>query len=66
MSPPSPLMSQFDDIPKDYFCKEECRKLTDKKPCNCANIFSIPSETVVDMIIYDTGIYNILIKHEWM
>ncbi|CAH1400298.1 unnamed protein product [Nezara viridula] len=58
MFPSSPLISQFDDIPKDYFCPENCRETTVKKPCTCVNVYTIPFGTVVDMIIYDTGNRN--------
>ncbi|CAH1400296.1 unnamed protein product [Nezara viridula] len=54
MSPPSPLISQFYDIPKNCLCQEECYQPTKEKPCSCVNLYSIPLGAVVDLIIYDT------------
>lgn len=56
--PSSPLLSQYDDIPKNYFCEEECYKTTVKKPCSCTNLYYISLGAIVDLIIYDSGFIN--------
>ncbi|XP_014284391.1 uncharacterized protein [Halyomorpha halys] len=54
VSPPSPLISQLDDIPEDLLCPEKCETI-EKKPRSCTNVYSIPFGALVDLIILDTG-----------
>ncbi|KAK9512202.1 hypothetical protein O3M35_000672 [Rhynocoris fuscipes] len=46
--PPSPLISQYNDIPKDMFCKSYC-----PGNCTCANVVRIPLNYEVTIIVSD-------------
>ncbi|CAH1400299.1 unnamed protein product [Nezara viridula] len=53
--PPSPMISQFNDIPQSSFCSSECYSQNIQKACSCTNFYNLPYNTIVNMIIYDFG-----------
>lgn len=55
MFPPSPMVSQWNDIPRNDFCKPECREENITKSCLCTNVYKIPLDTMVDLFVLDTG-----------
>lgn len=58
MLPPSPLLTQFHDIPPDAFCSEDCVDMTSLKHCQCLHVIKLPLGAVVEFILVDTGIYK--------
>lgn len=50
--PPSPMLTQFGDVPPSMICGEGgCPQ----EFCECLNLIKIPLGTVVEIIIADTG-----------
>ncbi|XP_014240578.1 laccase-5-like [Cimex lectularius] len=70
--PPSPLMSQYEDVPNSSFCRPECYSKDIQKPCTCLNVLKVKLNSVVDVILTGTGVahpfhlhgYNFYIMEE--
>ncbi|KAK9511421.1 hypothetical protein O3M35_000082 [Rhynocoris fuscipes] len=53
---PSPLLSQYNDIPDEAFCDRKCHE--EDVECTCLNVYKVKLGTVVDLIIADTAKYD--------
>lgn len=54
--PPSPLASQFQDVPADIICRnddlgEACFKPTPSKICHCTRIIDVVAGSVVELVL---------------
>lgn len=54
-APPSPLLSQFEDIPEDAFCDDKCKQGNSSTLCVCAIAYNVKLNSVVDLILTDRG-----------
>ncbi|XP_038215387.1 laccase isoform X3 [Zerene cesonia] len=53
MSPPAPLISQFDDINPDQFCNGDNRPADCGQNCMCTHKIDIPLNAVVEIVLVD-------------
>lgn len=55
--PPSPLLTQPDDIPMNIMCNENNipTKCSGKSVCECVHIIHIPMGSTVEIILFDQG-----------
>lgn len=62
ISPPSPVLSQFDDIPKSYFCNGDNRPADCGENCECVHKIDLPLNSVVEVVLIDE-VQQINISH---
>lgn len=55
--PPSPLLTQLEDVPPSMFCGEGF--CSEHEICECINLIKIPLGSVVEFMIVDTSEYYI-------
>lgn len=56
--PPSPLLSQFDDVPRNVFCNSSSiQKNCSLEFCSCVHRLKIPLDAVVELVVIDLGNY---------
>lgn len=57
MAPPTPLISQYDDINPDQFCNGDNRPADCGQNCMCTHKVDIPLNAVVEVVLVDEGWY---------
>lgn len=63
MSPPAPLISQYDDIDPEQFCNGDNRPADCGPNCMCTHKIDIPLNAVVEVVLVDEGnLINNLIR----
>lgn len=62
ISPPSPLLSQYDDIPPHYFCNGDNRPVDCGENCECVHKIDIPLNAIVEIVLVDE-VQQINISH---
>lgn len=55
MSPPAPLISQYDDINPEQFCNGDNRPENCGENCMCTHKIDIPLNSVVEVVLVDEG-----------
>lgn len=60
MSPPAPLLSQYDDIDPEQFCNGDNRPANCGQNCMCTHKIDIPLNAIVEVVLVDEG--NITIR----
>ncbi|XP_015523929.1 laccase-4 isoform X1 [Neodiprion lecontei] len=53
VGPPSPVLSQFEDVPPDVFCNETHRPVPVGGVSMCTNMMNIPLGALCEFIVYD-------------
>lgn len=53
--PPSPPVSQIDDIPQDLFCNGDNRPADCGPNCECTHQVDIPLNAIVEVVLVDEG-----------
>ena len=56
--PPSPLLSQWEEVPSSILCEKSCPFSGDF--CECLNILHIPLNITLDIVIIDKGEYSFI------
>ncbi|XP_011154580.1 laccase isoform X2 [Harpegnathos saltator] len=55
--PPSPPLSQLEDIPSDLICNSTSKPSNCEEPCICTHVIELPYNGIVELIIIDeTGV----------
>lgn len=62
ISAPSPVLSQYDDIPKSYFCNGDNRPADCGENCECVHKIDLPLNSVVEVVLIDE-VQQINISH---
>lgn len=57
MSPPAPLLSQYDEIDPEQFCNGDNRPADCGQNCMCTHKIDIPLNAVVEIVLVDEGIF---------
>lgn len=57
VSPPSPPLSQIDDIPPEQFCNGDNKPPNCGRNCMCTHKVDIPLNAVVEVVLVDEGKY---------
>lgn len=57
ISPPSPMLSQIDDIPPEMFCNGDNKPANCGKNCMCVHKVDIPTHAVVEVVLVDEGTF---------
>lgn len=55
MSPPAPLLSQYDDIDPSQFCNGDNRPPNCGPNCMCTHKIDIPLNAIVEVVLVDEG-----------
>lgn len=55
VSPPSPMLSQMDDIPPEQFCNGDNRPPDCGLNCMCTHTVDIPLNAIVEVVLVDEG-----------
>lgn len=58
VSPPSPMLSQMDDIPPEQFCNGDNRPPDCGLNCMCTHTVDIPLNAIVEVVLVDEGKSN--------
>lgn len=58
MSPPAPLISQYDDIDPEQFCNGDNRPANCDQGCMCTHKIDIPLNAIVEVVLVDEGKYS--------
>lgn len=58
MSPPAPLLSQYDDIDPTQFCNGDNRPPNCGPNCMCTHKIDIPLNAIVEVVLVDEGKLN--------
>ena len=53
VAPPSPPLSQLDDIPAEQFCNGDNKPLNCKTNCMCTHTIDIPLNAIVEVVLVD-------------
>ncbi|KAG7209468.1 hypothetical protein KM043_015557 [Ampulex compressa] len=53
--PPSPLLTQREDIPEDMICNRHKKPANCGVNCMCTHVIDLPLNAVVELILYDGG-----------
>ncbi|XP_067670637.1 uncharacterized protein [Haliotis asinina] len=56
IAPPSPLLSQFGDVPKDMFCGPHNTKNCSHEYCECIHLIKVDLNDTVEMVLIDEGV----------
>lgn len=59
MSPPAPLLSQYDDIDPEQFCNGDNRPADCGANCMCTHKVDIPMNAIVEVVLVDEGIVTL-------
>ncbi|XP_053999584.1 uncharacterized protein LOC128887574 [Hylaeus anthracinus] len=53
--PPSPPLSQLEDLPQDQFCNAENMPTScnNTKPCTCTHVIKLPLNSIVEIVLVD-------------
>lgn len=62
ISPPSPILSQYDDIPTTYFCNGDNRPANCAENCECTHKIDLPLNALVEVVLIDE-VQQINISH---
>lgn len=57
LSPPAPLVSQYDDINPEQFCNGDNRPADCGANCMCTHKIDIPLNAVVEVVLVDEGMF---------
>ena len=60
--PPSPPISQYDDIPPEQFCNGDNRPADCGENCECTHKIDIPLNAIVEVVVVDEGNYQLYKK----
>lgn len=55
LSPPAPLLSQYDDINPEQFCNGDNRPADCGANCMCTHKIDIPRDAIVEIVLVDEG-----------
>lgn len=55
LSPPAPLISQYDDIDPEQFCNGDNRPADCGPNCMCTHKVDIPLNAIVEVVLVDEG-----------
>lgn len=55
LSPPAPLLSQYDDINPEQFCNGDNRPANCGNNCMCTHKIDIPLNAIVEIVLVDEG-----------
>lgn len=55
LSPPAPLLSQYDDINPEQFCNGDNRPADCGTNCMCTHKIDIPLNAIVEIVLVDEG-----------
>lgn len=55
--PPSPPLSQLEDIPPEMICHGENKPKDCENPCMCTHIVDLPYNGIVELVIVDESEY---------
>lgn len=55
VNPPSPPLSQIDDIPPEMFCNGDNKPENCGRNCMCVHKVDIPMNAVVEVVLVDEG-----------
>lgn len=58
VAPPSPMLSQMDDIPPEQFCNGDNRPPDCGLNCMCTHTVDIPLNAIVEVVLVDEGMSN--------
>lgn len=58
MSPPAPLLSQYDDIDPSQFCNGDNRPPNCGPNCMCTHKIDIPLNAIVEVVLVDEGKFS--------
>lgn len=58
LSPPSPMISQYDDIDPEQFCNGDNRPADCGVNCMCTHKVDIPLNAIVEIVLVDEGKNN--------
>ncbi|XP_071085419.1 uncharacterized protein [Haliotis cracherodii] len=56
IAPPSPPLSQYDDIPKDMFCGSHNTRNCTHQYCECIHVIKVDLDDTVEMVLIDEGV----------
>lgn len=59
VSPPSPMISQINDIPPESFCNGDNKPTNCGRNCMCVHKVDIPLHAVVEVVLVDEGTFYI-------
>ncbi|XP_043640610.1 laccase-21-like isoform X2 [Drosophila teissieri] len=62
ISPPSPMLSQYNDIPQEYYCNGDNRPVDCGENCQCTHKIDIPLNAIVEVVLVDE-VQQINISH---
>lgn len=58
LSPPAPLLSQYDEINPEQFCNGDNRPADCGTNCMCTHKIDIPLNAIVEIVLVDEGTYT--------
>lgn len=54
--PPSPLLTQIEDVPKSVMCTEQLlENCKNQSICECIHLIEIPLKSTVELVLHDQG-----------
>lgn len=53
ISPPSPMLSQYKDIPEEFYCNGDNRPTDCGENCQCTHKIDIPLNAIVEVVLVD-------------
>lgn len=59
MAPPTPLISQYDDIDPNQFCNGDNRPADCGQNCMCTHKVDIPLNAIVEVVLVDEGKFSV-------
>lgn len=62
ISPPSPMLSQYNDIPATAFCNGDNRPMNCAENCECVHKIDLPLDSIVEVVLIDE-VHQINISH---
>lgn len=64
LSPPAPLLSQYDEINPEQFCNGDNRPANCGNNCMCTHKIDIPMNAIVEIVLVDEGMQQHTYTHE--
>lgn len=58
VAPPSPMLSQINDIPPESFCNGDNKPTNCGRNCMCVHKVDIPMHAVVEVVLVDEGTFH--------
>ncbi|XP_071116464.1 uncharacterized protein [Haliotis cracherodii] len=56
--PPAPLLTQYNDVPKELFCTPENTRNCSNRFCECINVMEVALDDTVEIILIDEGSFS--------